>query len=48
MNFLQELTMAVALECQRLVAGLQTDGTSDSAREGGMDSSKLTNTTKNN
>jgi hypothetical protein len=42
MNFLQDLTMTVLLECQRLVAGLQTDGISDSAREATMDSYKLT------
>jgi hypothetical protein len=48
MYFLQELTITVALVCQRLVAGLQTNGTSDSAREDDMDSSKVTNTTKNN
>jgi len=42
MNFLQELTMAVALKCQRFMASLQTHGTSDCAREAGMDSSRVT------
>lgn len=33
MNFLQELTMAVALECQRFMASLQTHGTEERIME---------------